>query len=229
MPRVRSRPRSSKRCPDGRGTCSRLRRRSTSTPVFRSTTLKDANLRVSEIAFAHELLRAQRKTIGRLDGRFAGPRWIRCRNMPIMIRRQPRSAQPSRRRSSITYHGDLKFGQGSTYRAVNFGIGDQVEMDTQADRRGDRSSRSSTRRSISRRHWCRMPTCACWCMNGYYDLATPFLPPRVRHDASRCPARNRLAYPDEVLRSRSHMYVHPPSLKKDEGRCGCVHQFDGAS
>ena len=35
--------------------------------------LKAANLRVSEIAFAHELLKAQRKTLGRLDGRFVGP------------------------------------------------------------------------------------------------------------------------------------------------------------
>jgi len=35
--------------------------------------LKDANLRVSEIAFAHELLRAQRKKIGRLDGALRGP------------------------------------------------------------------------------------------------------------------------------------------------------------
>src|SRR5262249_4536273 len=35
--------------------------------------LKAANLRVPEIAFVHELLKAQRKTIGRLDGRFVGP------------------------------------------------------------------------------------------------------------------------------------------------------------
>ena len=35
--------------------------------------LKAANLRVSEVAFAHELLKAQRKTVGRLDGRFVGP------------------------------------------------------------------------------------------------------------------------------------------------------------
>src|SRR5882762_7575248 len=34
--------------------------------------LKAANLRVSENAFAHELLKAKRKTIGRLDGRFVG-------------------------------------------------------------------------------------------------------------------------------------------------------------
>ena len=35
--------------------------------------LKAANLRVSEVAFAHRLLKAQRKTLGRLDGRFVGP------------------------------------------------------------------------------------------------------------------------------------------------------------
>ncbi|MGH8267834.1 MAG: S10 family peptidase, partial [Steroidobacteraceae bacterium] len=35
--------------------------------------LKDANLRVSEIMFAHQLLKDRRETIGRLDGRFVGP------------------------------------------------------------------------------------------------------------------------------------------------------------
>src|SRR6202035_2796932 len=35
--------------------------------------LKAANLRVSENAFVHELLKAQHKTLGRLDARFTGP------------------------------------------------------------------------------------------------------------------------------------------------------------
>jgi hypothetical protein len=53
--------------------------------------LKAANLRVSEIAFAHELLNAQRKTVGRLEGRFVGPHRIRWKNTPTMTRSRQRS------------------------------------------------------------------------------------------------------------------------------------------
>src|SRR5579863_7483457 len=35
--------------------------------------LKYANLRVSEVMFDHELLKTERKTVGRIDGRFVGP------------------------------------------------------------------------------------------------------------------------------------------------------------
>src|SRR2546430_13584592 len=47
-------------------------RRPPRSTLFPYTTLF-RSLRVSENAFAHQLLRAQRKTIGRLDGRFVGP------------------------------------------------------------------------------------------------------------------------------------------------------------
>ena len=78
--------------------------------------LKAANLRVSENAFTHELLRSQRKTIGRLDGRFVGPTWDPLEKEADY---DPQSAAISAAYAATFldyYHGELKFGQGATYR-----------------------------------------------------------------------------------------------------------------
>src|SRR5437773_10945798 len=86
--------------------------------------LKAANLRVSENAFAHELLRAQRKTLGRLDGRFVGPTMDPLEKYTDY---DPQSAAISAAFAAAFldyYHGDLKFGQGITYRTTNFSIGE---------------------------------------------------------------------------------------------------------
>jgi carboxypeptidase C (cathepsin A) len=75
--------------------------------------LNAANLRVSEIAFAHELLKAQRKTVGRLDGRFVGPTMDSPEKYTDY---DPQSAaiRPAFVAAFLDYyHGDLKFGRGS--------------------------------------------------------------------------------------------------------------------
>ena len=87
-------------------------RRCTSTRGCPADYLKEANLRVSENAFAHELLRAQRKTVGRLDGRFVGPTWDPLQKDADY---DPQSAAISAAYAATFldyYHGDLKFGQG---------------------------------------------------------------------------------------------------------------------
>src|SRR5256885_8248018 len=92
--------------------------------------LKAANLRVSEIAFAHELLKAQRKTLGRLDGRFVGP------TMDPLEKYTDYDPQSSAISAAFAaafldyYHGELRFGQGSTYRTTNFGVGERSEEHT---------------------------------------------------------------------------------------------------
>jgi hypothetical protein len=81
--------------------------------------------RVSESAFTHELLKPQRKTIDRLDGRFAGPTMD---PLGKYAEYDPQSAAISAAYTAafLDYdHGDLKFGQGGTYRATNFAIGDK--------------------------------------------------------------------------------------------------------
>src|SRR5580704_17142462 len=87
--------------------------------------LVEADLRVAEVAFAHELLHAQRKSVGRLDGRFVGPTWD---PLEKDIDYDPQSAAISAAYASTFldyYHGELKFGQGSTYRTTNSSVGEK--------------------------------------------------------------------------------------------------------
>src|SRR3984885_3269508 len=87
--------------------------------------LKAANLRVSEIEFCHELLKARRLTVGRLDGRFFG-------TTPDPLAKEtdydPQAAAISAAYAGTFldyYHGELKCGQGAPFRTTNFGIGDR--------------------------------------------------------------------------------------------------------
>jgi carboxypeptidase C (cathepsin A) len=173
--------------------------------------LKAANLRVSENEFAHELLKARRLTVGRLDGRFTGP-------TPDPLAREtdydPQFESISAAYAATFldyYHGDLKFGQGSTYRTTNFGIGEKWKW-THKTGRGEQplvNSGVDLAEALMKDAGLRVLV-----LNGYYDLATPFsaaeyvmthlgVPPAVG-------ARIQLKY----YEAGHMMYVHPPSIAR---------------
>jgi carboxypeptidase C (cathepsin A) len=133
--------------------------------------LKAANLRVSEIAFAHELLKAQRKTVGRLDGRFVGPTMDPLEKYTDY---DPQSAAISAAFAAAFldyYHGDLRFGQGSTYHTTNFSIGDQWKW-THKTENGEQpvvNSGVDLAEALVTDANLRVLV-----LIGYYDLATPF-------------------------------------------------------
>jgi len=173
--------------------------------------LKAANLRVSEIAFAHELLKAQRKTVGRLDGRFVGPTTDPLEKYTDY---DPQSAAISAAFAAAFldyYHGDLKFGQGITYHTTDFSIGDQWKW-THKTANGEQpmvNSGVDLAEALVKDANLRVLV-----LNGYYDLATPFsateyvmahlgLPPGLG-------ARIEMKY----YEAGHMMYVHPPSLAK---------------
>jgi carboxypeptidase C (cathepsin A) len=173
--------------------------------------LKAANLRVSENQFAHELLKAQRKTIGRLDGRFAGA-------TPDPLAKEtdydPQAAAISAAFAATFldyYHGELKFGQGSTYRTTNFNIGEKwkwVHKTAQGEQPIVNTGVDLAEALV------KDATLKVLVLNGYYDLATPFsateyvmahlgLPPGLN-------ARIQMKY----YEAGHMMYVHPPSMTK---------------
>jgi carboxypeptidase C (cathepsin A) len=173
--------------------------------------LKAANLRVSEVAFAHELLKSQGKTIGRLDGRFVGP-------TPDLLAKEtdydPQSAAISAAYASTFldyFHGDLKFGMSSTYRTTNFAIGDKWKW-THVTPQGEQpivNSGVDLAEALMKDANLKVLV-----LNGYYDLATPFsateyvmthlgVPPAVS-------ARIQMKY----YEAGHMMYVNPPSIAK---------------
>jgi carboxypeptidase C (cathepsin A) len=173
--------------------------------------LKAANLRVSEVEFAHELLRAQRKTVGRLDGRFTGP-------TPDPLAKEtdydPQSEAISAAFAATFldyYHGELKFPHDATYHTTNFSIGDKwkwVHKTPQGDQPIVNTGVDLSEALV------KDANLKVLVLNGYYDLATPFsatefvmqhlnLPPGVG---------SRIAM--KYYEAGHMMYVHPPSAVK---------------
>ena len=173
--------------------------------------LKAANLRVSEVEFCHELLKARRQTVGRLDGRFVGPTWD---PLDKEADYDPQSAAISAAYASTFldyYHGELKFGQGATYRTTNFSIGEKWKW-THHTAHGDQALVNSgvdLAEALMKDASLRVLV-----LNGYYDLATPFsateyvmthlgVPPAVS-------ARVQMQY----YEAGHMMYVNPASIAK---------------
>jgi carboxypeptidase C (cathepsin A) len=173
--------------------------------------LKAANLRVSENAFAHELLRARRLTVGRLDGRFTGP-------TPDPLAREtdydPQSEAISAAYAAAFldyYHGELKFGQGSTYRTTNYSIYDKWKWVHKTERGPQPVVNTGVDLSDELFKDANLHVLV---LQGYYDLATPFAATEyVMTHLGVTPeiaARIQIKY----YEAGHMMYVNPPSMAK---------------
>ena len=183
--------------------------------------LKAANLRVSENAFTHELLKSQRKTIGRLDGRFVGPTWDPLEKEADY---DPQSAAISAAYAAAFldyYHGELKAGQGVTYHPTNFAIGEkwhwqhktahgeQPVVNTGVDLAEALIKDANFKVLV---------------LNGYYDLATPFSATEYVMSHLGVPRDGGRARIDEVLRGRPHDVREPALDCQDEARPRRLHR-----
>jgi carboxypeptidase C (cathepsin A) len=173
--------------------------------------LKAANLRVSENAFAHELLRARRLTVGRLDGRFTGP-------TPDPLAREtdydPQSEAISAAYAAAFldyYHGELKFGQGSTYRTTNFSIGDRWKWVHNTARGAQPVVNSGVDLSDELFKDANLRVLV---LQGYYDLATPFAATEyvMTHLGVTPEIASRIQI--KYYEAGHMMYVNPPSIAK---------------
>jgi carboxypeptidase C (cathepsin A) len=175
-----------------------------------------ANLRISEIAFVHELLKSQRKTIGRLDGRFAGPTQDPLQKYADY---DPQAAAISAAYTAAFqdyYHGDLKFGQGRTYRATNFSIGEQWKwthkpIDAPGEQPIVNSGVDLAQAMVQDANL------KVLVLNGYYDLATPFSATEYMMSHLGLPPGTSSRIQMKYYEAGHMMYVNPPSLKKMKG------------
>jgi carboxypeptidase C (cathepsin A) len=173
--------------------------------------LKYANLRVSEVMFGHELLKSQRKTVGRLDGRFVGPTQDQLAKEADY---DPQSAAIEAAFSAVFldyYHGTLKFGQGITYHTTNFSIGDKWKWTHKTDQGEQPIVNSDVDLAQALVQDVNLKVLV---LCGYYDLATPFSATEYVMSHLGVPpaasARIQLKY----YEAGHMMYVHPPSLAK---------------
>jgi carboxypeptidase C (cathepsin A) len=175
--------------------------------------VKAANLRISENAFVHELLKSQRKTVGRLDGRFAGPTQDPLEKYADY---DPQAAAISAAYTAAFqdyYHGDLKFGQGRTYRATNFSIGEQWKWTHKPiDAPGEQpivNSGVDLAQALVQDANLKVLV-----LNGYYDLATPFSATEYMMSHLGLPPGTASRIQMKYYEAGHMMYVNPPSLKK---------------
>jgi carboxypeptidase C (cathepsin A) len=173
--------------------------------------LKYANLRVSEIMFAHELLKSRRETIGRLDGRFVGPT-----QDPLAKEADydPQSAAIGAAFSAAFldyYHGELKFGQGKTYFTTNFGIGEKWKFTHRTDNGEQPIVNSGVDLAQALVQDVNLKVLV---LNGYYDLATPFSATEYMMSHLGVPpsASSRIAL--KYYEAGHMMYVNPASIAK---------------
>jgi carboxypeptidase C (cathepsin A) len=178
--------------------------------------VKAANLRISEVAFAHELLKSRRLTIGRLDGRFAGATQDPLEKYADY---DPQSAAISAAFTAAFqdwYHVDLKFGQGRTYRATNFSIGERWKwthkpIDAQGEQPIVNSGVDLAQALVQDANL------KVLVLNGYYDLATPFSATEYMMAHLGLPPGTSSRIQMKYYEAGHMMYVNPGSIKKMKG------------
>ncbi len=173
--------------------------------------LKAADLRVSENAFAHELLKSQRKTVGRLDARYVGGTWDPLEKLTDY---DPQSAAISAAFAATFldyYHGELKFGAGQSYRTSyeqagekwvwthKTGRGDQFVVNTGVDLAEALVKDANLKVLV---------------LNGYYDLATPFSATEYVMSHLGVPPSVSSRISMKYYEAGHMMYVHPASAAK---------------
>ncbi len=173
--------------------------------------LKAANLRVSENEFAHELLKPRRLTVGRLDGRFVGP------TTDPLAKETDYDPQMSAISAAYAaafldyYHGELRFGQGETYRTTNWGIGEKWKW-THHTEQGEQPIVNSGVDLADA--LIKDPNLRVLVLNGYYDLATPFSGTEYVMKHLGLPPQLAPHVQMRYYEAGHMMYVHPPSLAK---------------
>jgi len=164
----------------------------------------------------HELLKSQRKTLGRLDGRFAGPTQDPLQKYADY---DPQAAAISAAFTAAFqdyYHSELKFGQGRTYRATNFDIGNvwkwtHKPIDADGEQPVVNSGVDLAQALVQDANL------KVLVLNGYYDLATPFTATEYMMTHLGLPPGTAPRIQMKYYEAGHMMYVNPPSMKKMKG------------
>jgi carboxypeptidase C (cathepsin A) len=160
-----------------------------------------------------KVVASRRLTLGRLDARFAGPTQDPLQKYTDY---NPQSSAISAAFAAAFqdyYHGELRFGQGKTYRTGNDEVGASRKWTHRIAGVGDEQPMVNSRVDLAQA-LVQDPNLRVLVLNGYYDLATPFSATEY--------VRTHLNVPPQ-LASRIHMqyyeaghmmYVHLPSMRK---------------
>ena len=174
--------------------------------------IRDANLRIRESQFTHELLRGKRETVGRLDSRFTG----------FTFDQLAEEAEYDPQSEAITaaytagfldyYHRDLKFGRDKTYKVSGRVFG---SWDFKHNLGGARFPlpMANTGPDLAEAMGLN-PHLHVLVLNGYYDLATPFFATELMFSHLGLSKDQRARIDMKYYEAGHMMYVHRASLEQ---------------
>jgi carboxypeptidase C (cathepsin A) len=171
-----------------------------------------ADLRITEPEFAKELLRKEGKTVGRLDSRYVG---YSMDNLSQGARYDPQSTAISPAFTTMFfkyYHEELQFGQDKQYHVSAYSLPD---FDWDWKRRGGSFFPTSpTTAPDLAEAMTKNPNLKVLVLNGYFDLATPFMGAEYTMDHLDIPKELESNISMKYYHSGHMIYIHKSSLEK---------------
>ena len=172
--------------------------------------IRKANLRVTEPEFTHELLNDQRQTVGRLDSRFTG---FTFDQLGEGAEYDPQSEAVTAAYTAAFldyYHRDLQYGRDKTYHvsAQVFGSWDFKHRVP-----GSRFPMPMVNTGVDLGQALGLnPNLRVLVLNGYFDLATPFLATEYMFSHLGLPPELAAHVTMKYFEAGHMMYLHPESL-----------------
>jgi carboxypeptidase C (cathepsin A) len=176
--------------------------------------VKASNFRISEFAFAHELLRSQGKTLSRLDARFTGPTQDPLQKKvnydPLLANIFP----PYVATFEDYYHRDLNFGAGQTYRAYNFPAGELWNLSHRPiDVEGEPQTLVNSGVDLAQT-MIQDANIKVLVLNGYFDLGSAFAATEYMIAHLKIPLDLTSRIQMKYYQAGHMMYVDQPSLRQ---------------
>ncbi len=190
--------------------------------------VKKAKLRVREEQFTQELLREKHVTVGRLDSRFTGPSFDLLGEEAAYDPQSAALGAPFTAAFLDYLHADLKFGHGRTYNILNEQIGGQWDFKHRVP--GSPFPLPFPNTGLDLAHaMAYNPGLQILVLNGYYDLATPFLATEVMMSHLLLEKEQQSHVQMKYFEAGHMMYIHEPSLKQMKSAIGAFYDATGGA
>ena len=176
------------------------------------TYLDKANLRVSEPEFTEELLRAEKKTVGRLDSRFTG---INQDPLNQYSQYDPQSSSISPGYTALFmdyYYNTLKVNKANSYHVSAYSR-PGFDWDWKHAKNGGGFPTPPNTGVDMAEAMSRNPNLKVLILNGLYDLATPFFGVEYTIDHMELEKEIKANISMKYFEAGHMMYTHRPSLE----------------
>ena len=176
------------------------------------TYLDKANLRVSEPEFTEELLRAEKKTVGRLDSRFTG---INQDPLTQYSQYDPQSSSISPGYTALFmdyYYNTLKVNKANSYHVSAYSR-PGFDWDWKHAKNGGGFPTPPNTGVDMAEAMSRNPNLKVLILNGLYDLATPFFGVEYTIDHMELEKEIKANISMKYFEAGHMMYTHRPSLE----------------